>query len=186
MFEDLCAICSHSFLTSMVAQQHYQRLKHLYAAARTDTATGAVDISYGYAELDGAIEPGPSGPFENHMPQQRLLSDVSSLAASSVEKEGQLSMERFNLSVPRPDHRGPVQATAEVILAEPPRYHVRALLMDEEGEVVAESLALLEPNGEALPPDPTPEAEEEGEAPVPPPAPFMPITITPHGVLCLN
>lgn len=169
----------------MVAQQHYQRLKHLYAAAPADNVTGPVDISYGYAELVGIVEGDSSSSVSNQVPFQRLLSDASSLAAGSVEKEGLLTMDRFNLSVERPDYRGPVQATAEVVLAEPPRYHVRALLLSEEGEVVAEALALFEPSGEELPPDPAPEAEDEGTV-TPPPAPFMPAHVTPYGTLCLN
>jgi hypothetical protein len=94
-------------------------------------------------------------------------------------------MARFNLSVNRPDYRGPVQATAEVVLAEPPRYHVRATLRSEDGEELAEALAFFEPSGEDLPPDPVPEVEEE-EPITPPPAPFMPVHITQYGTLCLN
>jgi hypothetical protein len=169
----------------MVAQQHYQRLKHLYAAAPAENATGPVDISYGYAGIVGIIEGSPGDSVLNRVPHQRLLSDASSLAASSVEKEGGLAMARFNLSVNRPDYRGPVQATAEVVLAEPPRYHVRATLRSEDGEELAEALAFFEPSGEDLPPDPAPEAEEE-DSTTPPPAPFMPIHITQYGSLCLN
>lgn len=169
----------------MVAQQHYQRLKHLYAADPAENATGPVEISYGYAELVGIVEGRPATPVLNRVPFQRLLSDAASLAAGSVEKEGLLTMDRFNLSVERPEYRGSVRATAEVAFAEPPRYHVRAVLRDEEGEPVAEALALFEPSGEELPPDPAPEADDE-QAPTPPPAPFMPIYTTRYGVLCLN
>lgn len=168
----------------MVANEHYQRLKHLYTASSDDTPR-RVDLSYGYAEIDGVVEDGSSTELSSRLPHQRLLSDVAALAASSVEKEGLLSLEQFNLSVNRPDFRGPVTATAEVIVAEPPRYHVRATLMDEEGEFVAEALALFEPSGEELPPDPAPETGDE-HAPAPPPAPFMPIHVTEYGVLCLN
>lgn len=167
----------------MVAQQHYQRLKHLYAAASTEHATGPVDISYGYAEVVGVIEEAGRSLL-SRVPHQQLLADVSSLAAGSVEKEGQLSLERFNLSVNQPDYRGSVRATAEVVLAEPPRYHVRATLFGDDGEALADALAFFEPSGEDLPPDPAPEAEDEG--PAPPPAPFMPIHITRYGPLCLN
>ncbi len=168
----------------MVAQQHYQRLKHLYAAAPAENATGPVDISYGYAGIVGVIEGSPGDSVVNRVPHQRLLSDASSLAAGSVEKEGVLAMVRFNLSVNQPDYRGSVQATAEVVLAEPPRYHVRATLLSEEGEELAEALAFFEPSGEDLPPDPAPEAEENPVTP--PPAPFMPIHVTQYGTLCLN
>lgn len=168
----------------MVAQQHYQRLKHLYAAASTEHATGPVDISYGFAEVVGVIEEEAGRTMLNRVPHQQLLADVSSLAAGSVEKEGQLSLERFNLSVSQPDYRGSVRATAEVVLAEPPRYHVRATLVDDEGDELANALAFFEPSGEDLPPDPAPDTDDEGR--VPPPAPFMPIHITRHGTLCLN
>lgn len=169
----------------MVAQKHYQRLKHLYAAEPADCATGPVDISYGFAELVGLIDGQSPSPVLNRVPFQRLLSDASSLAAGSVEKDELLTMDRFNLSVERPDYRGVVRASAEVVFAEPPQYHVRAVLLDEEGEPVAESLALFEPSGKELPPDPAPEAHD-AETPTPPPAPFMPVHVTRYGVLCLN
>lgn len=169
----------------MVAQQHYQRLKHLYSTDPADSVTGPVDISYGYAELVGTIEEGASSTALNRMPHHQLLGDAASLAAGSVEKEGQLAMERFNLSVNQPEYDGPVRATAEVVLAEPPRYHVRATLFGGDGEELAEALAFFEPSGEELPPDPAPEADDE-RAPPPPPAPFMPVEVTRYGVLCLN
>ncbi|WP_263788446.1 hypothetical protein [Salinibacter grassmerensis] len=170
----------------MVAQQHYQRLKHLYSTASSDHATGPVDISYGYAEVVGVIEGEMEQALVTRVPHQQLLADAASLAAGSVEKEGQLSLERFNMSVHRPDYRGSVQASAEVVLAEPPRYHVRATLFGEDGKEIAETLAFFEPSGEALPPDPAPEAEPEVEGSAPPPAPFMPVHVTQYGSLCLN
>lgn len=169
----------------MVAQQHYQRLKHLYAAESAEHATGPVDISYGFAGIVGIIDgEEASSAVLNRAPVQGILSDVSSLAAGSVVKDERLTMERFSLSVDRPDHRGPVRARAEVVFAEPPRYHVRAVLLNDDDEPVAESLALFVPTGEALPPDPAPEAEDESHTP--PPAPFMPGHVTRVGVLCLN
>ncbi|WP_233993577.1 hypothetical protein [Salinibacter altiplanensis] len=168
----------------MVAQQHYQRLKHLYTAASAEQATGPVDISYGYAEVVGVIEEGADRPVVTRVPHQHLLADVASLAAGSVEKEGQLALEQFNLSVNQPDYRGSVRASAEVVLAEPPRYHVRATLFGEDGKELAEALTFFGPSGEDLPPDPAPEAEAEG--PAPPPAPFMPVHATRFGSLCLN
>ncbi len=170
----------------MVAQQHYQRLKHLYSAASSEQATGPVDISYGYAEVVGAIDGETDRAVVPHVPHQQLLADVASLAAGSVEKEGRLSLERFNMSVSQPDYQGSVQANAEVVLAEPPRYHVRATLFGEEGNEIAEALAFFEPSGEALPPAPAPEADAEADGPAPPPAPFMPVHVTRYGSLCLN
>lgn len=169
----------------MVAHEHYQRLKHLYATAPAESATGDVEISYGFAKVDGIVEGSPSGALLNRVPHQRLLSDASSLAAGSVEKEDLLTLERFNLSVSEPNYRGAVTATAEVVVAEPPRFHVRATLLNEAGDVLAEALSLFEPTGEELPPDPAPEAENSKEL-VADPSSFMPIHITRHGVLCLN
>lgn len=173
-----------SFLYQMVANEHYRRLKHLYTASVEETPR-RVDLSYGYAEIDGVVEESSSTELTSRLPHQRLLSDVAGLAASSVEKDGLLSLEHFNLSVNKPEFRGQVTAMAEVVVAEPPRYHVRATLSDAEGEFVAEAIALFEPSGEELPPDPAPEADEE-DTPTPPPAPFMPIHVTEQGVLCLN
>ena len=72
-----------------------------------------------------------------------------------------------------------------MVLAEPPRYHVRARVLNEDGQELAEALAFFEPSGEELPPDPTPEADDEDTI-TPPPAPFMPVHVTRHGSLCLN
>lgn len=169
----------------MVAHEHYQRLKHLYAVAPAEQATGEVDISYGFAKLDGIVEGSPTHDLLNRVPHQRLLSDASSLAASSVDKEGLLTLNHFNLSVSQPSYRGPVTATAEVVVAEPPKYHVRAVLLTEDGEVLAEALSLFEPSGEDLPPDPAPEVDDQTSL-EPAPTQFMPIHVTPFGVLSLN
>lgn len=169
----------------MVANDHYQRLRHLYAASPAETASGRIDIGYGHAQIGGILESDTGGQLLNRAPHQRLLSDASSLAASSIEKDGLLTLGHFNLSVSRPDYRGAVTAAAEVVVAEPPRYHVRAVLRDEEGEVLAEALSFFEPTGEELPPDPAPDADDEVDS-TPAPAPFMPVHATPYGVLCLN
>ena len=86
----------------MVAQQHYQRLKHLYADAPAENATGPVDISYGYAEIVGIVEGRPADSLANRVPHQQILADAASLAAGSVEKEELFAMDRFNLSVNGP------------------------------------------------------------------------------------
>lgn len=169
----------------MVAHDHYQRLKHLYAADAAEPVAGSVEISYGHAELAGTVGEAAQSPVRTRRPLQQLLSDVSSLAAGSVEKDGVLAMDRFSLNVQRSNYQGPVQASAEVVFAEPPRYHVRAVLRDREGEPIAESMALFAPSGEELPPDPSPDATDESASP-PPPAPFMPVHMTPVGLLCLN
>lgn len=171
--------------SSMVASEHYQRLRNLYAASPAETASGRIDIGYGHAELGGILEGNSGGKLLNRAPHHRLLTDASSLAASSVEKDGLLTLGQFNLSVSRPEYRGSVTASAEVVVAEPPRYHVRAVLLDDEGDVLAEALSFFEPSGEELPPDPAPEAGDQDDA-TPAPAPFMPIHVTQYGVLCLN
>lgn len=177
-------LTDQSLRPKMVAQDHYQRLKHLYAAEATESVRGPVEIAYGHAKLMGTVNT-EGGAVVRRTPFRDLLADASSLAAASVEKNGRLSLDRFRLNIQRPDHQGTVQASAEVAVAEPPRYHVYAVLLDEAGEPVAESWAQFEPSGETLPSDPAPETTDE-TAPTPPPAPFMPVHATPMGILCLN
>lgn len=169
----------------MVGNQHYQRLKHIYTTNPSDPSTGEVAISYGHAEIDGVIEDAQPEGIVNRMPQQKLLSDAASLAAGSVEKERLLTAEQFNVSVEDPAYRGTVVASAEVMVAEPPRYHVHAVLMSENGDLVAEALGIFAPTEEGLPPDPSP-GEEEEDDPVLAPASFMPVHATKYGILCLN
>lgn len=177
-------LTDQSLRPKMVAQDHYQRLKHLYAAEAAESVHGPVEIAYGHAKLMGTVNT-ESGAVVRRTPFKDLLADASSLAAASVEKDGQLSLDGFRLNIQRPDYQGPVQVSAEVAVAEPPRYHVYAVMLDEADEPVAESWALFEPSGEALPSDPAPETTDAA-TPTPPPAPFMPVHATPVGILCLN
>jgi hypothetical protein len=169
----------------MVAQNHFQRLKHIYTSS--SPSGGRVAISYGRAELDGRIEAVAADAVLNRMPHHRLLSDAASLAAGTLEKERVVTAEQFTVDVVDPDYEGPVAAAAEVVMAEPPHYVVQAELWSEEGELVAEALGTFRPSDDDLPADPRGEdADEEAVAPPPPPAAFMPVHTTPYGMLCLN
>lgn len=169
----------------MVSQKHFRRLKHMYFSSTTSDER--VAISYGRAELDGTIEPVTSDAVLNRMPHHRLLSDVASLAAGSLEKEHAVTAEQFTVDVEDPDYAGPVVSTAEVVMAEPPRYVVQATLRGEEGDFVAEALGTFRPSENDLPSVSDDGSEENDDSlPSPPPASFMPVHTTPYGVLCLN
>ncbi len=169
----------------MVAQQHFQRLKQMYASASSNSPQQGVAISFGRAELDGTIEAVATEAVLNRMPHHRLLSDAASLAAGSLEKEHVVTAEQFTVDVTDPDHEGPVVVTAEVVMAEPPRYVVEGQLRTDDGALVAEAMGVFRPSEDDLPATPE-DGDEEELAPTPPPASFMPVHTTPHGVLCLN
>jgi hypothetical protein len=169
----------------MVAQQHFQRLKHMYTSASPESAGEGVAISFGRAEVDGTIEPVASDAVLNRMPHHRLLSDAASLAAGSLEKEHAVTAEQFSVDVVDPDYDGPVVVTADVVMAEPPRYVVEGQLWSEEGELVAEAMGVFRPSEHDLPAAPV-DGNDGERAPTPPPASFMPVHTTPYGVLCLN
>ena len=169
----------------MVAQDHFQRLKHIYTSS--SPSGGRVAISYGRAELDGTIEAVASDAVLNRMPHHRLLSDAASLAAGTLEKEHVVTAEQFTVEVIDPDFEGPVAAAAEVVMTEPPHYVVQAELWSEDGELVAEALGTFRPSEDDLPAAPSGEKrDDERGAPDPPPASFMPVHTTPYGMLCLN
>jgi len=119
------------------------------------------------------------------MPHHRLLSDAASLAAGSLEKEHAVTAEQFSVDVVDPDYDGPVVVTADVVMAEPPRYVVEGQLWSEEGELVAEAMGVFRPSEHDLPAAPV-DGNDGERAPTPPPASFMPVHTTPYGVLCLN
>lgn len=170
----------------MVAQKHFQRLKHMYASS--GASGDRVAIAYGRAELDGRIETTASDAVLNRMPHHRLLSDAASLAAGTLEKEHVVTAEQFTVDVIDMDYQGPVAAAAEVVMAEPPHYVVQAELWSEDGELVAEALGTFRPGEDDLPSDvfgDDPDADTT-PAPAPPPASFMPVHTTPYGMLCLN
>ena len=168
----------------MIAQKHFQRLKHMYASARP--SGDRVALSYGRAELDGVIEAVESDVVLNRMPHHRLLSDAASLAAGTLEKEHVVTAEQFTVDVVDPEYEGPVASAAEVVMAEPPHYVVQSELWSEEGELVAEAIGTFRPSESDLPTEPVGEGDDEPAVPAPPPASFMPVHTTPYGLLCLN
>ncbi len=170
----------------MVAQEHFQRLKRMYASTDSSSPSDeGVAISYGRAEIDGRLSVVQSEVVRNRMPHHRLLSDAASLAAASLEKEHIVTAEQFTIEVTDPNYEGPVVAKAEVVMAEPPRYVVEVELLSDEDVLVAEAMGVFRPSEDHLPSVPDGRADEE-EATSPPPASFMPVHTTPYGVLCLN
>lgn len=173
----------------MVANQHFQRLKHIYTSAPSEPAAENIGISYGRAELDGTIEDVTSGAIVDRMPHHRLLNDAAALAAGSLEKEHFVTAEQFSIDVVDSEYEGEVFVSAEVVLVEPPRSVVEAVLVTDEGELVAEARGVFRRSENDLPPDPAPETEEgdaEESSATPPPASIMPVHSTPYGMLCLN
>ncbi len=169
----------------MVTQKHFQRLKHMYASSRPGQQR--VGIAFGRVELDGMIDTADSGGVLNRMPHHRLLSDAASLAAGSLEKEHAVTADEFTVTVVAPDYEGPVVATAEVVMAEPPRYVVQAEMHGEDGALVADAMGIFRPGENDLPPVPENGGnEDESDEGSPPPASFMPVHTTPYGVLSLN
>jgi hypothetical protein len=169
----------------MVAQKHFQRLKRMYSSNSPSRPTdGNIAISFGRAELDGRLDAVESDAVLNRMPHHRLLSDASSLAAASLDKEHVVTVEQFTVDVTDPEYEGSVVARAEVVMAEPPRYVVQAELLTEEEVPVAEAMGVFRPSENDLPS--VPDNTEEEEPLAPPPASFMPVHTTPYGMLCLN
>lgn len=184
-----CTVCHSTFFLSfalhMVANQHFRRLKHIYNSIPPEPVGEDISISYGRAELEGTIETVEAGAIVNRMPHHRLLSDAASLAAGSLEKEHFVTAEQFTLEIVDGEYEGPVVASAEVVLVEPPRYVVQAVLVSAAGDLVAEAKGVFRPGEDHLPPDPSPNDEGEVDS-SPPPASFMPVHTTPYGVVCLN
>ncbi|MFP4227345.1 MAG: hypothetical protein ACLFTE_00800 [Salinivenus sp.] len=172
----------------MAAHSHFQRLKHIYSSRTSGTEEKHVAISFGRAELDASLDPAGEATV-SQLPHHRLLSDVASLAAASVEKERAVSAERFSFTVHQPNYDGAVVAIAEVVLADPPRFIVQAILRGSEGELIADATGVFRPNKSTLPPDPAPDdpaPDQDEETVSPRPAAFMPIHFTPVGWVCLN
>jgi len=170
----------------MVANQHFQRLKHIYTATPSGEAADQIGIGYGCAELNGTVHAEPAGAIGEPAPHRQLLSDAAALAAGSLEKEHYVTTEQFSIDLIDPDYDGPVEAAAEVVMVEAPHYVVQAVMLDDEGEPVAEARGIFRSSDNDLPPDPSPEQSEEAPGPTLPPASFMPVHTTPYGVLCLN
>lgn len=172
--------------SNMVAQKHFQRLKQIYTSDSSRSSGDTVAIAFGRAELRGTLDAVESEVVLNRMPHHRLLSDAASLAAGSLEKEHVVTAEHFTVDVVDPDYEGPVVATAEVVMAEPPRYVVEAQLWSEEDTLVADAMGTFHPSENDLPSVSDTGQEEEEETSTPDPASFMPVHTTPYGMLCLN
>lgn len=168
----------------MTANAHFQRLKHIYASNAPMNGGEHLAISYGHAELNGWMVKQAEGTSGAQHPYQRLLRDVASLAAGTLEKEHIIDAEQFTVNVHDSGYEGPVVVTADVVLAEPPRFVVHASLLDGRGEVLAEATGIFRPGAHALPPGPAP--DQQAPASAPRPASFMPVFLTPVGLLCLN
>jgi len=169
----------------MVAKKHFQRLKNIYAKQSAETPGEQLAMSYGRAELSGEVTSANAETVVHRMSHHRLLSDVASLAAATLEKEHFVTAENFLMDIENPTYEGPVEAVAEVIMVEPPQTIVEATLMTEDGERIAEATGVFRPSEEPLPSDPTPDQEGEPLSMLPP-ASFMPVYSTPYGLLCLN
>ena len=184
---DVSVYCFHQYTarTNMVANQHFQRLKHIYTDTPSGAAADEIAIAYGRAELNGTVNAEPAGAIGEPTLHRQLLSDAAALAAGSLEKEHYVTTEQFSIDVIDPEYDGAVVASAEVVMVEAPRYVVQAMMLDDEGEPVAEARGVFRASENDLPPDPSPEKEED-TSPSTPPASFAPVHTTPYGMLCLN
>jgi hypothetical protein len=180
----------------MAGIRHYQRLEQMYAASRSAVENASVAVGYGRAELRGDASTPGRPDVTPGIPYQQLLTDVASLAAGSIEKEHVVSAEQFQVDVVDGEYRGPLVASAQVMVAQPPRSVVQAVLRTPDGEVVAQAIGVFHPTSMDLP-DTFPSEIDDGEGSpgassasasrsAPRPATFMPIHPTPFGPLCLN
>lgn len=175
----------------MVTSEHFQRLKHIYRSTGSTTSGKDVVISYGAAELHGSIDSGRPKALGDTVTHHQLLRDVSSLAAGTVEKEHFVTVDSFMLNMIDSSYTGPVRASAEIVLAEPPQYIVEAVLVTPDESVIAEAQGTFQPSDTPLPSDPVPDESGSNDqhrdaSAWTSPASFMPIHTTPYGVLCLN
>jgi len=180
----------------MAAIRHYQRLEQMYAASRSAVDNASVAVGYGRAELRGDASSPDRPDVAAGIPYQQLLTDVASLAAGSIEKEHVVSAEQFQVDVVDGEYRGPLVASAQVMVAQPPRSVVQAVLRTSEGEVVAQAIGVFHPTSVDLPTDLPAEVDDSvasqflsdasADRSAPRPATFMPIHPTPFGPLCLN
>jgi hypothetical protein len=171
----------------MVRHPHFRRLEHIYTSS-SDAGDGdsRASVTYGRSLLRGTIEAGASAALGNRMPHQSLLADAATLAASTLEKEKAMAAEHFTVNVADADYRGAVLASAQVVVAQPPRVVVEAELRDPDGDLIAQATGIFKPSGTELPDDPDPDAAAKREEPTPRPAAFMPVHPTRYGLLCLN
>jgi len=168
----------------MVSEQHYKRLEKMYASSSQEEGD-RVSVSYGSAELTGTIEDASEAQVAQ-TPHHQFLNGAASLAAGSLEKERHVTAEQFQADVMNSTYRGPVSASARVVVAQPPRYVVEAVLRDPDGNVVAAATGVFHPTGTHLPEDPEVSLEDVERRSTPPPATFIPLFDTPFGPVCLN
>lgn len=138
-------------------------------------------VTFGRAVLDGAVA--PSGDVVQRMPHHNLLSDVATLAANSLVRDTQVTSDGFDVHVEAPDYEGPVQAVADVVLAQPDRYTVNAALRTPDGNIVAEASGGFKPSEETLS-ETAPDAAPS--SPAVPPAQFLAAFETPVGMASMN
>jgi hypothetical protein len=180
----------------MAAIRHHQRLEQMYATSRSAVDNASVAVGYGRAELRGDAPSLDSPDVAAGIPYQQLLTDVASLAAGSIEKEHVVSAEQFQVDVVDGEYRGPLVASAQVLMAQPPRSVVQAVLRTPDGEVVARAIGVFHPTSTNLPELLSSEigdgehtadvSSTSADRSAPRPATFMPIYPTPFGPLCLN
>lgn len=172
----------------MIDNRHFQRLEHLYSTAPSGAPERHhVAVALGRAELSSRIESEEMNPQEraSHSHYHKLLCDAATLAAGSLVEDRLVAAEQFNMQVLHPGYSGAVSVVARVALAQPPRYHVEARLLNADGEVLAEGAGVFAPSTVELPPDPHPKAESTERARRDP-AVYASVWASPFGLLHLN
>ena len=167
----------------MVRNEHFQKLKHLYVSTLSDLPSPSVTVAFGQAQLRSALDAAETSQAPPSYPD--VLNDVATLAAGSLEKQQMVTAEQMDTEVMAPGYEGPVVASARVVLAQPPKFVVEAVVKTPDGAIVAEGRGVFRPSEQALPSvpddvDPPTDGEDL------PPATFIPIFATPFGPVCLN
>lgn len=167
----------------MVGTQHHRRLEKMYAESEGARTGSRVMVSFGRALVDGSIDR-TSGDVVPRMLHQHLLDDAAALAANSLDKTSAVTAKRFDAQVHDADYRGPVFATAQVVLALDEAYVVQAALQTPEGTTVATARGVFVSSGERLSADAsTDETPQRGNLP---PASFLSAHKTPFGMVSMN
>ena len=173
----------------MVNSRHFQRLEELYTSGSSPYRTGTeVTVSLGRAEMEAEIDADTLGPqnLANHTHYRELLGDAAALAAGSLVEDRIVTSEQFNMRVEKAGYRGPVTVSARVMLAQPPRYHVEARLLDNEENTLAVGTGAFTPSSVELPSGDEVEASEAEAKARPEPAVYASVWPTPFGLIHLN
>lgn len=187
-------ICTHPLLsvekeTAEIMHTHFRRLERLYG--RSAAASTQVAVSFGRALLNSDLE----DRFPGATTADQLVNDAARLAASSLNKEHVVTADEFEIEIHEPDYTGPVQAMAQVVLTQPPRSLVTVLLIGNDETVIAEAQGSFTPTERPLPELTDMEAEQVGRSvhtdtatdeAILTPASFMPVFVTPMGMVGLN